>query len=57
MSSFGGYKLVGVNSQTQFPAEAMDLADFLTNEDNQLKRFETRGYGPSNVNAASSDSV
>ena len=57
MSSFGGYKQIGVNSQTQFAVEAMDLADWLTNEANQIKRFETRALGPSNVNAAASDAV
>lgn len=57
MSSFAGYKQIGVNSQTAFPVEAMDLADFLTNEANQILRFETRGYGPSNINAAAADAV
>ncbi|MBP3398636.1 MAG: extracellular solute-binding protein [Erysipelotrichaceae bacterium] len=57
MSSFGGYKQIGVNSQTKFPVEAMDLADWLTNEANQVKRFETRALGPSNVNAAASEAV
>ena len=57
MSSFGGYKQIGVNSQTQFPVEAMDLANWLTNEANQVKRFETRALGPSNVKAAASDAV
>ena len=57
MSSFGGYKQIGVNSQTAFPVEAMDLADWLTNEANQVKRFETRALGPSNVNAAASEAV
>lgn len=57
MASFGGYKQIGVNSQTDFPVEAMDLADWLTNEANQIKRFETRALGPSNINAGSSDAV
>ena len=59
MSSFGGYKLIGVNSQTkaEFTVFAMDLADWLTNETNQVKRFEARGYGPSNTKAAASDAV
>ena len=59
MSSFGGYKLIGVNSQTkaEFTVFAMDLADWLTNEANQVKRFEARGYGPSNTNAAASEVV
>ncbi|MEA5013366.1 MAG: extracellular solute-binding protein [Candidatus Limiplasma sp.] len=57
MSSFAGYKLIGVNSLTQYPLEAMALAEWLTNEENQLKRFEMREAGPSNVNAAASEAV
>ena len=57
MSSFGGYKQIGVNSQSEFLVYAMDLADYLTNETNQLKRFETMGYGPSNTNVANSEAV
>ncbi len=57
MSSFAGYKLVGVNSLTQFPIEAMDLADWLTNEQNQLKRFVDRAMGPSNIKVADSTEV
>ncbi|MBE5785596.1 MAG: extracellular solute-binding protein [Clostridiales bacterium] len=57
MSSFGGYKLMGVNSLTAYPTDAMDLAEWLTNEENQIKRFETRAMGPSNINAAASDAV
>lgn len=57
LSSFAGYKQLGINSQTKFPVEAMDLADWLTNEQNQVLRFETRGYGPSNLNASQSDAV
>ena len=57
MSSFGGYKQLGVNSQSEFLVYAMDLADFLTNEENQLKRFNTMGYGPSNTKVAASDAV
>jgi arabinogalactan oligomer/maltooligosaccharide transport system substrate-binding protein len=57
MGSFGGFKLLGVNSLTQFPEEAMALAEFLTNEANQIKRFEVRRLGPSNINAAQAPSV
>ncbi|MDR1060929.1 MAG: extracellular solute-binding protein [Clostridiales bacterium] len=57
LGSFGGYKLVGVNSLTNAPVHAMDLADWLTNEQNQLTRFEKREYGPSNISAAQSDAV
>lgn len=57
MSSFAGYKLVGVNATSDFSYWAMKLAEWFTNEDNQILRFEERGLGPSNVNAASSESV
>ncbi|MHC1786600.1 MAG: extracellular solute-binding protein [Christensenellales bacterium] len=57
MSSFAGYKLMGVNSLTQHPVEAMDLAEWLTNEANQLKRFEMRAMGPSNIKAAGNEAV
>lgn len=57
MASFGGYKLIGVNSLSDYPVHAMDLADWLTNEENQVKRFETRAIGPSNIKAGESDSV
>lgn len=52
MGSFVGYKVVGVNSQTQFPVEAMDLADFITNEANQTLRFNEMQLFPSNLKAA-----
>jgi len=52
LGSFGGYKLVGVNSLTKAPKQAMDLADFLTNEENQVTRFKERDYGPSNIKAS-----
>lgn len=57
MSSFAGFKLVGVNSQTANPVAAMKLAEWITNEANQAIRFTTRQMGPSNINAAKSDAV
>lgn len=57
MGSFAGYKLVGVSSQTQNPMAAMALAEWLTNEQNQIKRFNDRAMGPSNIVAAASDEV
>lgn len=57
MGSFAGYKLVGVNSQTKSPVDAMDLAEWLTNEENQAIRFKQRAMGPSNVKVASSEDV
>ncbi len=57
MSSFAGYKLVGVNAYSDNVGWAMYLAEWITNYDNQVKRFEQRGLGPSNVEAGASDSV
>lgn len=57
MGSFAGFKMMGVNKYTEFPEDAQMLADFLTNEENQIKRFETRQLGPANINAANSDAV
>ena len=57
MGSFAGYKLVGINSHTQWPVEAMKLGEWLTNEVNQITRFKVRAMGPSNIKAAASDEV
>lgn len=57
MASFAGYKLMGVNAYSKNVGWAMELANWLTNEDNQVKRFEMRGLGPSNVKAAASEEV
>lgn len=57
MSSFGGYKLIGINSQTAFPDAAMLLGRWLTNEQNQIKRFNDRQMGPSNVKASGNPAV
>lgn len=57
MSSFAGFKLVGVNAQTKAPVAAMRLAEWLTNEQNQILRFKTRQMGPSNIKAAASADV
>lgn len=57
MSSFAGYKLVGVSSSTQHPVEAMKLAEWLTNEQNQLKRFEKRELSPSNINVSKNENI
>ena len=57
MASFAGFKLVGVNPYSQNVYDAMLFAEFMTNEENQISRFEMRGQGPSNVNAAASEKV
>lgn len=57
MSSFTGYKMMGVNAYSENKEWALKLADWLTNEENQTIRFEERSQGPSNINAAASDAV
>ena len=57
MGSFIGTKLVGVNTQSAYPVEAMMLAEYITGEAAQAKRFELRAMGPSNINAAASEAV
>ena len=57
LTTYMGCKLIGVNGHSQNKGEAHKLAMWLTNEENQLKRFETRGFGPSNKNVAASEAV
>lgn len=53
LSGFMGYKLMGVNGYSRNKGEASKLAAYLTNEENQLKRFKVRGLGPTNKKVAS----
>ncbi len=59
MGGFGGFKLMGVKPQTD--AAKLDvclkLAQMLTDYDAQMARFENFGWGPSNLEAQSSDAV
>lgn len=57
MSSFKGYKMMGVNYYSENKEWALKLADWLTNEENQTLRFVERSQGPSNKKAATSDAV
>ena len=57
MYSVTGCKLVGVNPNCKYAKWALMLADYITNEENQIKSFELRGNGPSNINAAASEEV
>ena len=57
MASFSGCKLIGVNAYSQHPDWAARLAEWITSEENQRLRFEVRGQGPANVNAANSPEV
>lgn len=57
MSSYSGYKLIGVNPHSANIGWAMLLAEYLTNEAAQTARFEARGLGPANVSAAATPAV
>ncbi|MCI8653210.1 MAG: extracellular solute-binding protein [Angelakisella sp.] len=57
MASFSGCKLIGVNAYSRHPEWAARLAEWITSEENQRLRFEVRGQGPANMNAANSSQV
>lgn len=57
MFSFSGYKLVGVNPHSENSEWAMKLAEKLSGEEMQRRRFEAVGECPSNVNAAAAKEV
>ncbi len=57
MYSFMGYKLVGVNPYSDYKEYATELAEWITDYDNQVYRFEQRNLGPSNIKAAASATV
>lgn len=57
MRPFAGYKCIGVNRLSANLAEAQKFALFLTNYENQVKRFETRGYSPTNKEAMNLDKI
>jgi len=57
MVSFSGVKLYVVKSSTVYPEAAMQLADFLSNEANQLKAFNDRQNLPINMVAAADPAV
>lgn len=57
MASVAGYKMFGVNAYTKNPGWAMLLAEYFTDEAQQIERFELREAGPANVAAANSPAV
>ncbi len=59
LGSYTGNKLMGVKPQTDVKKAAVlsKLAQFLTNEENQMKRYEKYQWGPSNKNAQASEAV
>ncbi len=57
MSSFAGFKMMGVNPYSKFVGWAMIFSEFYTNADNQIAAFEAKGIGPANIEAANSEEV
>ena len=59
LGSYTGNKLMGVKPQTDAKKQAVLhlLAQWLTNEENQMARYEKFQWGPSNKNAQSSEAV
>ncbi len=57
MTSFSGYKLIGVNAYSKERKWAARLAEWITSGENQMLRFGMRGQGPSAINAAASEEV
>lgn len=57
MKSAFGYKFIGVNEYSENIGWAVLLAEYLTNEESQIRRFEARQIGPTNLNAVATDEV
>lgn len=57
MGSVAGYKFFGVNQFSKNPEWAMLMAEFFTDYEHQLDRFNKRGAGPVNIKAAASEEV
>lgn len=59
LGSFSGYKMLGVKPQQDSKRGAVLalLAEYLTNAENQLARFQSFGWGPSNKEAQANDAV
>ncbi len=59
LGSFNGCKLLGVKPQQDSIKAAVVhlLAQYLTNEESQLARFEALSWGPANLNAQANEAV
>ena len=55
--SVAGCKLFGVNSKTKNKVWSLKLANWLSNEENQVRFCVEKGMGPSNLNAAKTEVV
>lgn len=57
MKSAFGYKFIGVNEYSENIGWAVLLAEYLTNEESQIRCFEARQIGPTNLRAVATDEV
>ena len=59
LGSYNGCKLMGVKPQQDAKKSAVlhKLAQYLTNEECQLARFEAKGWGPANLAAQNNEAV
>ncbi len=57
LTSFAGYKLMGVNNYSKHKTDALDFAEFYTNAENQIKHFEARGFVPTDEKARADERV
>lgn len=57
MVSMFGYKLIGVNANTQYPYTSQSLAYYLSGEKCQRERMDQLGWGPSIKSMVESDDV
>ena len=59
LGGFGGFKLMGVKPQTEAGKMKLcaDLAQYLTDTEAQLERFNALGWGPSNLTAQQDSAV
>lgn len=57
LNGYFGYKLIGVNGYSQQKGEAHRLALFLTGEYAQKRRYEVRGFGPTNSAVMESEEI
>ena len=55
--AFTGYKLIGVNNYSKAKADALAFAQFYTNKENQILRFQQRGVLPTNLLARKDETV
>lgn len=57
LHSFGGYKLIGVNSSSQYPLTSAALASYLTGKEVQQKRYDELQVIPTNNEVLATDAL